>query len=72
MSGKTYCVVSGSVFLIIALMQFWRFVLDSPVQIGVWNVPRSLSLCAAILAVGMAIWAFRSARGPKSPQTVYS
>ncbi|MGI8401143.1 MAG: hypothetical protein ACR2NS_05990 [Gemmatimonadaceae bacterium] len=38
MSGKTYCVVSGSVFLVIALMPLWRFVLDSPVQIGAWNV----------------------------------
>ncbi|MEO8910655.1 MAG: hypothetical protein ABI408_10575 [Gemmatimonadaceae bacterium] len=64
MNGKNYCMASGVVFVIVALMHIWRFVLDTSLQFGAWSVPRSLSLFGAIGAGALAIWAFRSARGP--------
>jgi activator of 2-hydroxyglutaryl-CoA dehydratase len=64
MSNRNYCVASGSVFVIIALMHIWRFALDLSLQIGAWYVPRSLSLLGAIGAALLALWAFRSARNP--------
>jgi hypothetical protein len=59
--SRNYCVTSAIVFTFVALMHAWRFVLDLPMHIGVWNVPRSLSGFAAIGAACLAVWAFRSA-----------
>jgi hypothetical protein len=64
-------VASGIVFVIVAPMHIWRFALNFPLQIGVWYVPRSLSLLGAIGAIVLALWAFRSARNT-SPQIVYT
>jgi hypothetical protein len=72
MSNRSYCLASGIVFVIVALMHIWRFALDFPLQIGVWYVPRSLSLLGAIGAVVLALWAFRSARNTKPPQIVHT
>ena len=71
MSNRNYCVASGVVFVIVALMHIWRFALNFPLQIGVWSVPRSLSLVGAIGAIVLALWAFRSARNT-SPPIVYT
>lgn len=71
MNSRNYCVASGIVFVIVALMHIWRFALNFPLQIGVWYVPRSLSLLGAIGAIILALWAFRSARN-SSPQIVYT
>jgi hypothetical protein len=71
MSNRNYCVASGIVFVIVALMHIWRFALNFPLQIGAWYVPRSLSLLGAIGAIVLALWAFRSARNT-SPQIVYT
>ncbi len=71
MSNRNYCVASGIVFVIVALMHIWRFALNFPLQIGAWYVPRSLSLLGAIGAIVLALWAFRRARNT-SPQIVYT
>lgn len=68
--SRSYCVTSAIVFAFVALMHAWRFVLDLPMQIGAWNVPRSLSGVAAIGAAFLAVWAFRSAKLGKSAQVV--
>ena len=70
--NRNYCVTSAVVFALVALMQAWRFVLDLPMQIGAWNVPRSLSGFAAIGAACLAVWAFRSARLGKPAKVVYT
>jgi hypothetical protein len=72
MSNRNYCLASGIVFVIVALMHIWRFALDFPLQIGVWYVPRSLSLLGAIGAIALALWAFRSARNATPHPTVYT
>lgn len=62
MSNRRYCTVSGVVFAIVALLHFWRYVLGLPLQIGAWEVSRSLSLVAALGAGLLAVWAFTGAR----------
>ena len=65
MRAKNYCIVSGLVFTLVALMHLWRFVLNLPLQIGNWHVSRSLSLIGAVGAAALAIWAFSEARAEK-------
>ena len=69
---RNYCITSGIIFVFVALMQGWRFVLDLPMQVGVWSVPRSLSGFAAIGAALLAVWAIRSARLGRTPNVVYT
>lgn len=70
--SRNYCITSAIIFAFVALMHAWRFVLDLPLQIGAWNVPRSLSGFAAIVAAGLAVWAFRSASLGKAARIAYS
>ncbi len=72
MSSRNYCMASAVVFTLVTLMHLWRFVLDLQFQIGAWSVPRSVSLLGAIVAGLFAAWAFRSARGPKRTEVVYT
>lgn len=70
--NRNYCITSSIVFALTALVHVWRFVLDLPLQIGAWSVPRSLSGFAAILAALLAVWAFKSAKLGTPAQIVYS
>ena len=70
--NRNYCIASAIVFVFAGLIQAWRFVLDLPIQIGAWNVPRSLSGFVAIGAILLAAWGFRSARAGKPAQVVYT
>lgn len=68
MSNRNYCGVSGVVFTIVALIHTWRYVLALPATVGAWQVPRSLSLIAAIGAAVLAVWAFSGTRRePRDP-----
>ena len=67
---RSYCITSAIVFALVALTHMWRFVLDLPMQVGAWNMPRSLSGFAAIGASCLAVWAFRSAKLGKPAQVV--
>lgn len=70
--NRNYCITSAIVFAFVALTHAWRFVLDLPMQIGAWSVPRSLSGLAAIGAACLAVWAFRSARLGKPAPVAYT
>jgi len=72
MSIRSYCSVSSAVFAIVALMHIWRFALGLPMSVGAWPVPGSVSLIAAVIAGGLAFWAFRIARGTKPHETVFT
>jgi hypothetical protein len=61
---RRYEMVSGILFTLIALVQLTRTVLGWPVQVDLFTVPVWLSAIAFLVAGGMAIWAFRSARMP--------
>ena len=69
--NRKYCITSAVVFALVAMAHAWRFVLDAPLQIGAWNVSRSLSAVAAIGAASLAVWAFRSARIETRPVIRY-
>jgi hypothetical protein len=64
--NRNYCITSGIVFTLVALVHLWRVVLDFPLQVGAWGVPRSLSGWGAVVAAVLAVWAFKSAK-PVSP-----
>jgi hypothetical protein len=70
--NRNYCITSAIVFTFVVLVQAWRFVLDLPMQIGAWNIPRSLSGLAVLGAAFLAVWAFRSARLGKSVSVGYT
>ncbi len=70
--NTNYCITPAIVFVLMALVHAWRFVLDFPLQMGAWYVPRSLSGIAAIVLAGLALWAFRSARIGKPAKVAYT
>ena len=68
--NRSYSITSAVVFALVALMQAWRFVLDFPVQMGAWSVPRTLSGVIAVAAAFLAVWGLRTARLGKSERVV--
>jgi hypothetical protein len=61
--NRTYPLVSGAIFGLVALLQAVRAIAGWSVQIGPINVPLLFSWIAAIVAGSLSVWAFRS-RGP--------
>jgi hypothetical protein len=57
--SRTYSIVSGLIFGIVALLQGARAVADVPVRVGTYNVPVFASWIAAVVAGALCIWAFR-------------
>jgi hypothetical protein len=68
--NRSYSITSAIAFGLVALMHAWRFVLDFPVQMGAWDVPRSLSGLTAVAAAFLAVWGLRTARLGKSERVV--
>jgi hypothetical protein len=58
--SKTYITVSGAVFGVVAVVQALRAVMQLPVHVGSLEVPVWASWIAAVVAGGLAVWAFRS------------
>jgi hypothetical protein len=59
MSWKTYFLVTGIIFTLVALAHALRIYMDWPVVIADWSVPKSVSWIALIVAGGIALFAFR-------------
>ena len=59
MGRKTYCMVAGIVFTLVALFHVVRIYMEWPVTIGDWSAPKSVSWVAFIVAGGLAIFGFR-------------
>jgi hypothetical protein len=60
---RRYELVSGTAFAIVSLAQLTRVVMGWPVQIDLFTVPVWISVVAFLGTGGLAIWAFRGARG---------
>jgi hypothetical protein len=60
---RRYELVSGTAFAIVSLAQLTRVVMGWPVQIDLFTVPVWISGVAFLGTAGLAIWAFRVARG---------
>ncbi len=64
MGHKNYCVVSGGLFLLVALAHLLRIVNGMSIQIDDFAVPMLASWIGLIVPAGLAFWAFRLTRGP--------
>ena len=62
--SRTYAVVSGLIFGLVALLQAARAVADLPVRVGSTDVPVFASWIAALVAGALCVWAFRSGKAP--------
>jgi hypothetical protein len=61
MNRKTFSMLAGAIFTLVALFHLIRILEDWPVIIGDWSVPKSLSWVAVIVAGGLALLGFRFA-----------
>ncbi len=54
--------VSGVIFLAVALLHVWRYLLKVPVTFGQTVIPLELSFVGAVAAFFLALWMFSAAR----------
>jgi AbiV family abortive infection protein len=59
MDRKTYFLVAGIIFTLVALFHLVRIYMDWPVVIADWSVPKWVSWVALIVAGGLAVLGFR-------------
>ena len=59
MGRKTFCMLAGIIFTLVALFHLVRIYMDWPVMIADWSVPKWVSWVGLIVAGGLAILAFR-------------
>jgi len=57
-SRTLYLVISGSIFLMVALLHLLRLVYHWPITIGSWTLPHWVSYVGFPAASGYCIWAF--------------
>ena len=62
MQHKNYCLVSGVVFLLVALAHLLRIVNGMSIQIDDFAVPMLASWIGLMVPAGLAFWAFRITR----------
>lgn len=58
MGKKGYLVISGIIFLLVAIFHLIRVLFSIPVLFGTWQVPFWISWVGFILTVILCIWAF--------------
>ena len=63
MGLKDYCIISGTLFSLVALAHLFRIVFGLPIQIDEYDVPMLVSWVGLIVPAGLAVWAFRLSRG---------
>jgi hypothetical protein len=59
MSGKTYLLISATIFTLVALLHLLRLFTHWSVQIGAVSVPLWGSWIGLIIGAALSIWAFR-------------
>jgi hypothetical protein len=59
MSWKTYFLVVGIIFALVALAHALRIYMDWTLMIADWSVPKWVSWVAIIVASGLALFGFR-------------
>jgi len=59
MGHRTYCVVSGVLFSLVALAHLLRIVYGMSIQVDEYAVPMFVSWIGLIVPAGLAFWAFR-------------
>jgi hypothetical protein len=61
MDRKTFFIVAGIIFVLVALVHLARIYMDWPVVIGDWSVPIWVSWIGLVIAGGLAIFGLRLA-----------
>jgi hypothetical protein len=59
MEAKTFCLVAGVIFAVVALFHLVRIVMDWSVIIGNWSIPMWVSWVALIVAAGLSFLGLR-------------
>ena len=59
MDRKTFCMLAGIIFTLVALFHLVRIYMDWPVMIADWSGPKWLSWVGLIVAGGLALFGFR-------------
>ncbi len=58
-SSKLYLALSGTIFLLVAVLHWLRLVYQWPVVVGPWTVPLWLSYAGLPVASGYCVWGYR-------------
>ena len=61
MNQRTFSIVAGVIFAVVALLHLVRIYMDWPVMIGDWSVPMWVSWIALVVAGGLAYLGLRFA-----------
>ena len=67
MNSKSFFLMAGTVFGIVAIAHLLRIVMALPVTIGGWAVPIWVSWVAVIVAGGLSTLGLRLARTAQNP-----
>jgi len=68
MNAKSYCRVSGTLFILMAVVHTWRVVTSTPIDVAGAELSMTVSIGAAIVTFLLGIWAFKSAGSiPSTP-----
>jgi hypothetical protein len=59
MDAKTFSLVAGVIFAVVALLHLMRIFMQWTVVIGDWSVPKSVSWVALIVSGGLALLGLR-------------
>jgi hypothetical protein len=59
MDAKTFSLVAGVIFAVVALFHLVRIFAEWPLIIGDWSAPKSVSWVAVIVAGGLALIGLR-------------
>lgn len=62
MNTRPYLIISGIIFLLIAIGHALRLGFEWPLKLGVWSVPLWASAAAVVVAIVLFVWAFWLAR----------
>jgi hypothetical protein len=65
MSCKSYCIISGALFCLVAIVHLLRVGNDVAVVIDGYPLPMLASWLGFIIPGTLAVWAFRLARGER-------
>lgn len=62
MAYRSYCIISGVFFSLVALAHLLRIIYGLSIQVDEYIVPMLVSWLGLALPAGLAVWAFRISR----------
>lgn len=63
MNPRLYFVVTGLIFLVVAVLHLTRIVAGWPVVLGSWTVPQWISIPGLVVPGGLSAWGLTLASG---------